>query len=76
MYADDTVILSDSEEDMKTALGALGSYCKEWKLEVNCSKTKIVIFSKGKISTAKHNFKLGTENVEVTSDYHYLGIFL
>ncbi len=47
MYADDTVILCDSEEGMKQALVALCTYCNEWKLKLNSNKTKIVIFSRG-----------------------------
>ena len=41
MYADDTIILADSETNMQTALRALQQYCDKWKLEMNCSKTKI-----------------------------------
>ncbi len=39
MYADDTVVLCDSEEGMKQALVALCTYCSEWKLKLNCNKT-------------------------------------
>ncbi len=47
MYADDTVILCDSEEGMQQALVALCTYCNEWKLKLNCDKTKRVLFSRG-----------------------------
>ncbi len=43
MYADDTVILCDSEDSMKQALVALNLYCNEWKLKLNCNKTKVYI---------------------------------
>ena len=56
MYADDTIILADSEANMQAALKALQLYCDKWKLEINCSKTKITIFSRGKIRPDKYNF--------------------
>lgn len=44
MYADDTVILCDSVENTKQALIALHNYCNDWKLNVNCGKTKMLYF--------------------------------
>lgn len=38
MYADDTIVLCDSEEGMKEALLALYNYCEDWKLKLNCDK--------------------------------------
>ena len=63
MYADDTVILCDSEQNMKEALVSLHRYCLEWKLKVNCSKTKIVIFSRGRVATSNYNFQFGEEEI-------------
>lgn len=53
MYEDDTVLICNSEINMKQAHTALNSYCSVWKSEVNCDKTKIVVFSRGQ-STSKH----------------------
>jgi hypothetical protein len=44
LYADDTVILSESESDLQAQLDAVHEYCLTWKLKVNIDKTKIVIF--------------------------------
>lgn len=49
LYADDTVILADTYEGMQHALDIFQSYCDTWKLEVNISKTKVLIFSKGRV---------------------------
>ena len=43
MYADNTVIVSDSEQGMKQALIALDSYCNDCRLEVNCSRVVVVV---------------------------------
>ena len=50
LYADDTVIIAKSTEDLQNALTAYASYCETWKLLVNNSKTKLVIFFKRPIS--------------------------
>ena len=73
MYADDTIILCDSEYRMKDALEALYNYCEDWKLKLNCSKSKIVVFSKGKVRQ-NYNFEFGGENIEVVENYKYLGL--
>ncbi len=75
MYADDTIIMSDSEQAMKQALMSLSSYCNEWRLKVNCSKTKIVVFSRGMVHTGGYDFRFGSEAAAaVVNDYKYLGI--
>jgi hypothetical protein len=48
LYADDTVILSESAESLQEAISAFEEYCNIWKLTVNTNKTKIVVFSKKK----------------------------
>jgi hypothetical protein len=51
LYADDTVILSESAEGLQEALSAFEKYCNIWKLTVNTNKSKIVVFSKKKYKT-------------------------
>ena len=74
MYADDTVILANSEEQMQNILKALELYCEQWKLEVNSSKTKVVVFSRGRINYDTYDFMFREENLETISEYKYLGI--
>ena len=44
LYADDTVIFSDNEENFRKSLDSFYEYCLMWKLKVNFDKTKIIIF--------------------------------
>ena len=44
----DTVIITENVDSLKRALDVFSLYCNEWKLSVNTSKSKIVIFSKRK----------------------------
>ena len=46
LYADDTVILADSKEDLQKSLDNLAIHSKTWKLKVNTEKTKVMIFSR------------------------------
>ena len=45
LYADGTVILSESAESLQEAISAFEEYRTIWKLTVNTNKTKIVVFS-------------------------------
>ena len=72
LYADDTIIMAESPEELQNAISAVYDYCNIWKLSVNTSKTKVVIFSRGKIRNIP-SFLFGTENLEIVEDYTYLG---
>uniref|UniRef100_A0ABM0MA50 RNA-directed DNA polymerase from mobile element jockey-like n=1 Tax=Saccoglossus kowalevskii TaxID=10224 RepID=A0ABM0MA50_SACKO len=73
LYADDTIVLSESETELQSALNAVYTYCNECHLTVNANKTKVVIFSRGRVKKYPA-FKFGNETIEVTFDYIYLGI--
>ena len=49
LYADDTVILAETAEKLQLALDKLYEYSYTWCLNINIGKTKIVVFSRGKI---------------------------
>ena len=73
LYADDTIILAESPECLQKGLDALNNYCNLWKLSVNASKTKIVIFSRGKTRRIPE-FTFGNTKIDVVDDYTYLGV--
>ena len=72
LYADYTVVIAESAEDLQNALTAYALHCETWKLVVNSSKTIIVIFSKGRIQN--YNFILNNEAIEFVKEFKYLGI--
>ena len=73
LYADDTVILSESRTDLQLALNVFGQYCAEWKLTVNTDKTKILIFAKDRLSKYDKYYFNG-KCLEIVNEYKYLGI--
>lgn len=73
LYADDTIVLAETESDMKLALKGVEDYCNAWHMSVNTSKSKIVIFSKGKVRKVP-TFHLAGKIVNVVDEYNYLGV--
>ena len=74
LYADDTVILSESSDDLQIALNMYAAYCKEWKLEINNDKTKVMVFTKER--NINYTFTINGVWLEVVSEYKYLGYYL
>ena len=73
LYADDTVILAEKPEQLQKALDSLYRYCDKFALKVNLDKTKVIIFSKGKIRRHEY-FLFGKNNIiNIVEDYVYLG---
>ena len=58
LYADDIILFSKNPEDLQNALNVLEEYCQRWKLTVNKSKTKIMVFRKGGGGAPTKQFKL------------------
>ena len=42
LYADDLVIVSESEEDLQSQLNVLLEWCQKWRMRINIDKTKVV----------------------------------
>ena len=74
LYADDMVLLSESQSGLQMCLNKLNSYCQKWKLTVNTEKTKIMIFNKGGRIIKKSNFLYNNSPLEIVKNYKYLGL--
>ena len=73
LYADDTVILSDNQTDFQNSFqNIFNTYSKNWHLNVNINKTKVIVFGARRIN--HFNFKLGDKPIEITKKYHDLGV--
>ena len=72
LYADDTLVLAESPQEMQTAMDEINTYCNKWELKINRRKTQVVIFSKGKVKK-QFNFKIGDINIATGTEYCYLG---
>ncbi len=75
MCADDTIIITDNEENLEKVITCIEIYCGRWNLIVNESETKIIIFGKTKVKT---NFKFIYNEVELelVEHFKYLGLIV
>ena len=69
-----TVILAESAAELQASLNAMYLYCQTWKLQVNISKTKVVICSRSRLNTNDMNFKYNGESLNIVTNFQYLGI--
>lgn len=76
LYADDLLLISHTAEGLQDCLNKLSQYCKNWFLDINHSKTKVVIFQKKtrKSTIEKYNFLVNNKQIEIVKDYTYLGV--
>ena len=72
LYADDAVVFAKSPETLQSILNYLELYCTTWGLNINISKTKVMIFEKGRHTS--HDFYLNNVKLEVVTSFKYLGI--
>ena len=72
IWADDIILLSQTEVGLNNMLKELKSYSEENGLIVNMKKTKVMIFNKAG-RHIRRNFYFGDLKVETTSEYKYLG---
>ena len=73
MYADDIVLMSSSAEGLQVAINKLQLYLSEWHLELNTSKSKIIIFNKSGRKLKQYKFFFNKQDLEIVTEYRYLG---
>jgi len=77
LYTDDTIIVAENAYDLQNALNTIfiriyENYCTVNKLTINTCKTKIIIFSKGRLPN--YDFYICNDPIDVVSEYKYLGL--
>ena len=71
LYADDVVILSESEAGAQCAIDKLKSWCNTWGLGINISKTKVLCTVQ---SEQKLNIHYDNQHIEQVQSFRYLGL--
>ena len=74
MYADDMVILAETPSGLQSMLNTLYKYTREWDLNVNVPKTKIVVFRNGGNVTKTEKWIYNGQVLEVVNTFNYLGM--
>ena len=74
LYTDDLIILARTAKGLKEHLKALEFFFHEVGMQVNTSKTKVMIFSLKKNRGIQDEFLFEGNPLEIVEEYKYLGI--
>ena len=74
LYADDVVIMSDSEDKLQKMINCVYSWCRRWRLCVNLAKTNVVHFRAKRRKLSQYKFYYGTNVIDYVCKYKYLGV--
>ena len=75
LYADDIILVSDTQEGLQQHLFALDDFCAQKGLTVNFGKTKAMIFhTSAQVRQQQTTLTLAGGEVEIVGSYVYLGI--
>ena len=66
--------MANTPQQVQQALNNIEGFCDKWKLEVNCSKTKVTVFGENVKDQSKYNFMYKGEQLEVVNNFKYLGV--
>ena len=73
MYADDVILIMESERGLQKCLTKLENYCDLWCLDINIDKTITNVFNKsGRI--LQYNFCFHGNSIANVQTYKYLGV--
>ena len=74
LYADDIVLLGDTEQDLQFVLNALHDWCASNDMVINVRKSNIIHFRSPSMGRTNFNFKCGNGSLETVDVY--LGLLL
>ena len=73
LYADDIVLLAESESDLQDLLYIVECWCKKWKLEVNLTKTNVMHIRSNRKQQSRFVFLFDRKVIAYCNSYKYLG---
>ena len=76
MFADDTVVVSESREGIQKGLDFLEEYCDNWGITINVEKTKALVFTRGGRFSKLDTWTYKGNKIETVTVFKYLGFHL
>lgn len=73
LYADDICIVCESEKDLQKAMLIVQKYMNQWRLRVNLTKTKVVVYGR---KVKKCEIRYDGVLLDVEESYEYLGLWM
>lgn len=74
LFADDLSIIADTVIEMQKKIKVLEEYCIKWKMQVNLTKSKIVVFRNGGYLKESEKWFFMNTKVDAVTYYNYLGV--
>ena len=74
LYADDLILLSQSQVGLQNSVNTLSHFCSTWNMEINMKKTKVMTFQKKSRRNTQTQIMFNGNKLENTNEYTYLGI--
>ena len=74
LWADDLIILALDPATLQKQLNELNEFCKEWGIEINADKTKLIRFNSKYENACDNKFKIGNYTLKEVDSYCYLGM--
>ena len=75
-YADDLVLLANSEGDLQQLLDIASQWCRSWGVSVNTQKTKIMHFRQKRNKLTDFKFVINSQELEIVATCKYLGVIV
>ena len=72
-FADNIVLLAESDNDLQNMLDVVSNYANRWKLMFNASKCGVLVVGQKKRGKL---WRLGKEGIKEVEDYKYLGVWI
>jgi hypothetical protein len=75
MYADDIVMMAESEQNLQKMLDGVHAWARKWRISLNESKTQVVHFRPKSHDKSIFSFMYGNLKIDTVSGYKYLGLW-
>ena len=76
LYADDIVLISESEQNLQDMLDYMHRWCFKWKLKLNGDKSSVAHFRPKRQRRSEFSFHFGQNILNTVDKYKYLGILI
>jgi hypothetical protein len=73
LYADDIVLIAGTEDELQSLIFIVENWCKQWRLELNLTKTNIMHVRQKHKNQSRFWFIFDQKSVPYCTNYKYLG---